>query len=160
MLPFNATAKQEYGAAVEEWVLGQLLSHGHQARLISRWGDAFDLVIDGPVPLQVEVKAARRRWRKVRPGYYSPEWRWHTANISQEIDHLLALVAEDLAGQRYLFLVPSWVAWKKQGLSITSHPREYRGRLACYLEAWAVVGEVAAQRRKHSNQIQLSFTGD
>lgn len=157
MLPFNATAKMEFGAAVEEWVRERLTAAGYPARLISRWGDAFDLVIDGSEPLLVEVKAARRRWRKVLPGQYAIEWRWHVGNISRDVDHLLALVAEDEAGERYLFLVPSWVAAFKQGLSITSHPRRYRGKLAGYLERWGTIEEVAAQRRKVSNQIQLSF---
>lgn len=126
LLPFNATERMEFGASIEEWVLARLNSQGYEARLISRWSDNFDLVIDGELPLPVEVKAARRRWRKVRPGYYATEWRWHVANIDRSADHLLALVAEDELRERFLFLVPSWVAWDKQGLSITSHPNKYR----------------------------------
>jgi hypothetical protein len=160
MLPFHATAKMEFGATIEAYVRDRLTAAGYPARLISRWGDAFDLVIDGDTPLMVEVKAARRRMRKVKPGQYAPEWRWHVANVDRNVDHLLALVAEDDRGERYLFLVPSWLAAFKQGLSITSHPTRYAGRLACYLEAWPVIAEVAAQRRKHSNSIQLSFAGD
>lgn len=156
-LPFHATAKQQFGATIEEWVAGQLAAAGYPARLIAEWGAAFDLIIDGPTPLLVEVKAARRRMRRVRPGQYAPEWRWHVANIAQEVDHLLALVAEDLEGRRWLFLTPSWEAFGRQGLSITNHPTRYRGRLARYLEAWPVIGEVAAQRRRHLPSGQLSF---
>lgn len=157
MLPFHATPKQLFGSAIERWVLDQLLAHGHTARLISNWSAAHDLVIDGPTPVLVDVKAAHRRWRKVRPGYFAPEWRWHVANIDRTRDHLLALVAEDLTGKRHLFLVPSWEAWGRQGLSISSHPLQYRGRLACYREAWGIIERVAAQCQKHSTNIQLSF---
>lgn len=159
MLPFHATGKMNFAATIEEWTAAQLTEAGYPARLIAQWGATFDLIIDGPTPLLVEVKAARRRMRKVGPGRYGIEWRWHVANIAQNVDYLLALVAEDLEGRRWLFLVPSWEAFGRQGLSITTHPTRYRGRLARYLDAWPVIGEVAAQRRKHQS-IQLSFTGE
>lgn len=144
MLPFNATVKQEFGAEVEQWVLQQLAANGYSARLISRWTAAFDLVIDGPRPVLVEVKAAHRRARRVRPGYYAPEWRWHVANLA-ECDHVLILVAEEEQGRRWAFVMPSWEAWQRQGLSITSHPERYRGRLAKYLDAWSTVEAVAGR---------------
>lgn len=153
MLPFNATPKQEFGAEIEEWVLAQLATQGYSARLISQWTAAFDLVIDGPRPVLVEVKAAHRRSRRVRPGYYAPEWRWHTSNLAG-CDHVLILVAED-RGRRWAFVVPSWEAWGRQGLSITSHPAKYRGRLAKYLDNWSTVEAVAS--RQPASEFQLSF---
>lgn len=158
MLPFKATQKQQFGATIEEWVLDQLIAQGYQARLISRWGATGDLVIDDSTPVTVEVKAARRRMRKVRPGYYAPEWRWHVANLDQSRDHLLALVAEDSGGQRFLYLVPSWEAFGRQGLSITNHPYWYKGRLAKYRDAWGSIATVAEKRQKF-NKVQLSFEG-
>lgn len=149
MLPFNATPKMEYGARAELWVANYLTQNGCPARLISRWGHPFDLLIDGPVPVPVEVKAARRRLRQVRPGYYRPEWRWHVANISQAQDHLLALVADDERGERYVYLAPSWVAFGRQGLSLSSHPRRYAGRLAAYLHNLNSVAVVAARLQRH-----------
>lgn len=152
-LPFNATERMKFGAAIEEWVLAELAAQGYAARLMARWGDDFDLVIDAAAPVRVEVKAARRRMRKVRPGYYAPEWRWHVANIAEDGDYLLALVAEDWRGRRWLFLVPSWEAWGRQGLSITSHPERYKGRLAKYLRAWSTIEWAAGRGLKNQPEL-------
>jgi len=159
ILSFCPSKRQAFGATIEGWVLQQLRARGIEARMISDWTNHFDLVIDGEVPTPVEVKGARLGWRRPRPGYLAPVWRWFTGNIDQTQDYLLALVAEDPDGHRHLYLVPSWAAWGRSGLSLTSHPDCYNGRLAKYRDNWAVVGQVTNRRQQNIKTKQLSFMG-
>lgn len=158
ILSFCGSARQTFGAEAEGWVWSQLTQRGIKARVISDWSNCFDLVIDDRLPLPVEVKAARRRRRQVRPGYYAEEYRWHLGNIPQDQDFLLALVAEDDRGDRFLYLVPSWAAFGRVGISITSHPERYAGRLAKYLDNWQVIDQVTRERSKRCKHgQQFSF---
>lgn len=149
------TPQATFGASVEQWVAEQMNHRGIPARLRPRWSDSFDLTVDGAQPIPVEVKAAHKRQRRVRPGYYAPEWRWHVGNIDASQDHLLALVAEDDAGRRWLFLAPSWAAFGRVGLSITRHPTEYRGRLAQYLGNWGIIDLIENRRVAASPQLAM-----
>jgi len=138
----NPTSRQLFGADVETWVRDQLRDQGYNVELETDWQAPYDLDMAG---MPVEVKAAKRRQRQVRPGYYSDEYRWNVGNL-EDGDYLLALVAEDDKGQRYLFLALSWAAYGRQGISITSHPDKYSGRLAGYLGNYTIIDELKERR--------------
>ena len=143
----NPTERQRFGADVEVWVRDELRGKGFDAELIADWEAPYDLKI-GDLP--VEVKGARLRQRKVRSGYYGPEYRWFVDNLKDE-DYLLALVTEDPDGSRRLFLAPSWAAFGRATITITSHPDKYTGRLSQYLENFEIVNEIAERRDQYTN---------
>jgi len=64
--------QQRFGLRAEQWATHYLAGLGYDARLMSRWTDSFDILVNGL--LKVEVKISRPYQRQVRPGYYRPAW--------------------------------------------------------------------------------------
>lgn len=152
------SARQRYGNIGEQWALAEFKARGHEARLISDYFDQFDILVNGVLP--VEVKISRSYMRKVRPGYYSPTWCFDTARVSTQQDYLLLLICEDKFNQFYPYLIASHLAQGRQTISITSHPRSYKGFWANTLNRWSVIDWLICTRQRLNQQLTLLGTGD
>lgn len=150
------SAKQKIGQRGELWALAEFQARGYDARLISQWTDKFDIILNDVLP--VEVKIARPGWRIVRPGYRRPTWWFEIGRIPQDQDFLLLLIAEDTFGQFWPHLVPSCHAFSRHTISITSHPRQYKGFWSAALNRWSVI-DWLINIRQQLNQMPL-WTGD
>lgn len=169
ILPQNSSETQRFGAAAESWAIEQLQAQGWQARPLSQWTDQADIIIDsGPAPLLVEVKAARPRqfWQR-RPAGWEQRTRysWNVGRLAEGVDMAVILVAQDEAGSRHPFIVPSW-AIAARGVTVihlASNPAAYahrgRGWLACYYRRWATIDQVMTTRRRFARQGQLTLWG-
>lgn len=152
------SAKQRYGSIGEQWALAEFKIRGYEARLISDYYDKFDILLNGLLP--VEVKISRSYMRKVRPGYYSPTWCFDTARVSHEQDYLLLLICEDKFNQFYPYLVASHLVQSRQTISVTSHPRTYKGFWSNTLNRWSVIDWLIYTRQRLNQQLTLLGTGD
>lgn len=150
------SAAQAYGQKGELWALTEFQARGHDARLITQWTDKYDIVVDDILP--VEVKLSRPTWRTIRPGYKRQTWFFDVARIPQDQDFLLLLIAEDGFGQFWPHLVPSFHVFGRKTISITSHPRQYKGFWSEALNRWSVI-DWLINIRQQFNQIPL-WTGD
>lgn len=152
------SANQSYGHKSELWAVTEFQARGYSARLISQWTDKFDIIVGDILP--VEVKRSHPYWRTVRPGYKLQAWYFDVARIPQDQDFLLLLIAEDGFGQFWPHLVPSFHAFGRSTISITSHPRHYTGRWSASLNRWSVI-EWLINIRQEKNQPSLFVgTGD
>lgn len=150
------STRQGYGQKGELWALTEFQARGHEARLVSGWFDKFDIVLNGVLP--VEVKISRSCWRTIRPGYKRQTWFFDVARIPQDQDFLLLLICEDSFGQFWPYLVASCYVFGRRTISITSHPRQYKGRWAETLNRWSVI-DWLINIRQQLGQMPLG-TGD
>jgi hypothetical protein len=139
--------RQALGLAAEHWALGQLQARGYSAALVSDWLADTDIFLEGCCP--VEVKTARATWQRAgRRRVWRQRWQWDLARLPQGVDSLVILIAEDDSGRPWVFVLPSWLLWGRRTIQITSRPDRYRGWLSPYLEAWPIVEQVLAERRR------------
>lgn len=150
------SAMQKIGQMGELWALTEFLARGYEARLISQWTDKFDIILNDLLP--VEIKFSRPSWRTVRPGYKVQAWFFDLARIPQDQDFLLMLIVQDGFGQYWPYLVPSCHAFGRGTISITSHPRQYKGFWSAALNRWSVIDWLINIRQQY-NQMPL-WTGD
>lgn len=150
--------KQRYGFGGEEWAAFELQSRGYEVKVISNWSDQFDLVVNGILP--VEVKRSRAYMRQVRPGYYKPTWCFDVARMPQDQDFLLILICEDQFGQFWPHLVPSFHAFARHTIAITSHPRQYKGLWSQHLNRWSVIDWLINIRQQYNQPLLFVGTGD
>lgn len=152
------SACQRYGHKGELWALTEFQARGYEAHLITQWSNQYDIVLNGLLP--VEVKLSRQIWRTVRPGYKRQFWSFDVARIPQDQDFLLLLIAEDGFGQFWPHLVASCYAFGRSTISITSHPRQYKGFWSACLNRWSVI-DWLMYIRQQKNQLPLNMgTGD
>jgi len=150
--------KQRYGFGGEEWASVELRARGYEVKVISDWCDQYDLIINGVLP--VEVKRSRSYMRHIRPGYYRPTWCFDVARIPQDQDFLLLLIAEDDYGQFWPHLVPSFHAFGRHSIAITSHPRIYKGHWSAALKRWSVIDWLINIRERLNQPLLFMGTGD
>jgi len=152
------SSEQQLGLAGELWALEELQARGYPAQLCSDWLADVDMILDGVLP--VEVKLSRPRPQPHGKGWRE-RWQWDVSRLPKNADSLVLLIAEDGEGARFCFVVPSWVFFGRgtRTPSLTSHPLEYahrgRGYLARYFEAWHLIPEVLATRRRLAGQLTL-----
>lgn len=145
--------EQKFGLRMEEWTLHQLQQLGHPARLVSDFFEDVDIFIG---PLAIEVKAARATWQRAgRKRIWRQRWQFDTARIPRDVDSVLVLVAIDDNDQPHPFIIPSWLAFGRRNIQITSHPERYAGRLATCLNNWSNVDLVLSRRQEQVGQYQL-----
>lgn len=144
---------QRFGLSGEQWALAQLQALGYQAHLVSDWFADVDLIISSILPC--EVKLARPRRHRAHGHHWRIRWQFDTGRMPANVDSLAILICEDDSGERWPYLVPSWLIWPRRTIQITSHPERYRGRLAGCLNAWSNVEMVLAERRKRAGQLTL-----
>jgi len=151
----NFSPHQQFGFRVEEWVADQLAGRGFQVRPITRFMASGDLMVDSlQVPVMVEVKAANPTWAIFGKQRY-PVWMFNIRRLAN-IDHLFVLVCLGENGESWPFVIPSWCFFGRGQIPrITSQPGKYRGWMAPYLNNWEIIGQVAAQRQKHTPQLAL-----
>lgn len=153
------SATQAYGHKGELWALDEFEYRGYEARLISRWTDQYDLLLNGVLP--VEVKLSRSYLRTVRPGYKVATWSFDVARTPQDQDFLLLLICEDQFGQYWPYLIPSAFIQGRQTIGITSHPRQYKGFWASTLNRWATVDWLIHLRQQYNQPLLFQMgTGD
>ena len=149
----SLSQQQRVGLAGEMWAMDQLQARGHQVHLLSDWFSDVDLMINSILPC--EVKLARPRWHRAHGHYWRKRWQFDTGRMPANVDSLAILICEDDSGERWPYLVPSWLIWPRRTIQITSHPKRYRGRLAGCLNNWANVELVLNERRKRAGQLTL-----
>lgn len=152
------SVKQRYGLKGEEWAASELRARGYEVKIISDWSDQYDLVVNGVLP--VEVKQSRSYMRHVKPGYYKPTWCFDVARIPQDQDFLLLLIVEDQFGQFWPHLVPSFHAFGRKSIAITSHPRQYKGYWSEHLNRWSVIDWLINIRQQFAQPLLIMGTGD
>lgn len=153
------STKQSYGHKGELWALCELQYRGYETRLISRWTDQYDILVNGVLP--VEVKLSHSYMRSVRPGYKSPTWAFDVARTPQDQDFLLMLICEDQFGQFWPYLIPSWQIQGRHGITITSDPRFYKGHWAESLNRWSNVPWLINIRQQFNQPLLFEMgTGD
>lgn len=150
--------QQRYGLGGEEWAAFELQARGYEVKVISDWNDQYDLLVNGILP--VEVKRSRAYMRHIRPGYHKPTWAFDVARIPQDQDFLLLLIAEDQHGQFWPHLVPSFHAFGRSSIAITSHPRVYKGYWSEYLNRWSVIDWLINIRQQLNQPLLFMGTGD
>lgn len=152
------SVNQSYGHRGELWALCEFQARGYDARLISQWTDKFDIVLNGVLP--VEVKIARLHMRQVRKNYYKPTWMFDTARLLRDQDFLLLLIAVDDFEQHWPYLIPSHLVQGRYSISITSHPRAYRGFWKDNLNRWSVIDWLLHIRERLNQPLLIMGTGD
>ena len=140
MIRFSQT--QQFGNVGEAWVQEQLSDRGYDFEVPADYQSrSCDVIVEG---LCVEVKIARKTLRRIyrKDGSYRlhTRWQWHIKNtIPEDRETLFILIAVDREGYKYPFIVPGSVINEHRHISITSHPSEYCGWLAQYLNRWDMV---------------------
>jgi len=137
---------QKLGNLGEAWVFDQLRQRGHAVQRNTDFANAgYDMRIG---ELQIEVKYARQsyrmRWRRGEP-VRVPRWQWLVHTTSQQNGHnwVLILVAEDVQGHLYPYILPGNLVIPRQHLQLTSHPIVYRGWLNDWKDEWSVIPYLA-----------------
>lgn len=132
---------QQHGLKWERWIANQLIQRGYKPRIPQNYfSDGCDLVLDD---LCVEIKAARKTWRKLKLANnefkYYPRWQWRIhPTMPRDKDWLLVLIAETRA-KPYVYLIPGSQVQERPHIQLTSHPEKFNGWFAMYLERWEVI---------------------
>lgn len=147
--------EKKFGLQGERWAMEKLEKRGYQVTMVSDFFSDIDLVIDGV--LACEVKIALPRVQRVRPGYWRHRWQFDCSRLPQSVDSLVILIAEDTAGFRYPFCVPSYaiIGRGTKTPTVTSHPLRYSGWLAEYRDSWSQVDSLLSLRQRQSGQYSL-----
>lgn len=144
---------QKFGLQGELWVKEELEARGYGVQLISNWFDDYDLIVNGCLP--VEVKTARSYIRKPSPTRAVLSYQFETARLPQIGDFLVVLVVNDQHGRMWPYVTPSWRYFQRSSVAITSHPTQYSGMWAKYLDRWSVVDRLIFARQYYGQKLQL-----
>lgn len=112
----------------EDWVSETLTKKGYQVTPHPTRGCHFDLLVKQPTTGQlwrVEVKTARKasdgKWRFLL---------WRKGHQTHHDSHLVILLAVTPIWTVYPFVVPTSQLLNQNQAVITSHPQDYKGKLA------------------------------
>lgn len=151
------SATQQLGIFGENWVVDYLARKGYKPEVSPRFfEEGYDLKIKG---MPVEVKIARKTYRKVNGKYFS-RWQWyiHPTSHNQQ-DWLLILLAIDNAGHIWPYILPGNVLQGRTHIQLTSHPARYSGWLARFLNEWAWIDYLVHQVYRSNGPLYDQWEG-
>lgn len=102
--------------------------------------DPIDLVVGGhAVELKVTRATEKTKGGKTRREYYQALL--HDPGNRHNLNgDLVIVLCVDRADRLWPFVIPRLLIGSRRTVEITSHPKDYRGQWARYLEAWALLG--------------------
>lgn len=132
---------QALGLHGERWAIQELSDRGHTVTVPDFSAPNCDLICDG---LCVEVKYARpttRLYRGKSRNIFYTRWQWNIHQTAQAMQHDwgLILIAEDAENYLYPFILPGNLVGHREQVQITSHPTQYGGWLAQWLNRWDII---------------------
>jgi hypothetical protein len=148
----HVSSTQRTGLAGEAYAAELLQERGYSVTVPADFNlPNTDLLING---LPVEVKLALPTLRRPQPGYTRIRWQFNLGNVPTD-DRVYLIIAQDAAGERWPYIVPSAVLINRPHIQLTSHPTQYRGFIAPFLHAWTVIDYLLTRQYQNAGQISL-----
>lgn len=150
------SAEQKTGLTGELWAAKQLELLGYNVRMLPDFSaQCTDMTVNG-LPVEVKLSLPGVKWRKTSPGVFilRQRWQWKVDRVDTA-DRLLILIAEDHHGHKYPFVLPGAIMAHRIHFEINSHPAQYRGILADFLNNWSVVEYLLNKLYKSAGQLSL-----
>lgn len=141
----HLSATQRFGLQAEEWVFRQLLEQGYTPTMPLDFSQtACDIICNG---LCIEVKTARPTFRPGKLANGKTAWytRWQWMIHPTHQGEFLAILIAETAKGKYPFIVPGSIIGERTHIQLTSHPENYKGWLAQYLNRWEMVSYLSEQ---------------
>lgn len=154
--PSWMSKSQKVATYGELWTALALERHGYTCHLYPDFFEAGkDILIEGTLPCEVKTSTQGQITTRYKDKSYTyPYWKWRLRDVGNQ-DVLLVLLAVDVYGLHYPFVLPS--AWLKgrSYFSISNHPTKYGGIIAPGLNNWAIVDYLLNQRYQDAGQLDL-----
>ncbi len=150
---------QRYALAAERWTVEKLRSLGYDARLLSLWTTAYDILINGLLPCEVKI-AHPRKYRTGRTGqHWRHRYQFNLSGNNIVSDYVLVAICDAPTGWMP-FIIPSQWIMGRQMLQITQlYPEQYAGYVAEGLNNWGLIETVLRRSQKYL-QLTLPQKGE